>query len=125
VAEATGTVCPGDPRTDRVLAEFTSLFRRREKRPSGGEDALKARENRTTLARSDQVRWTARREIMLERRPRRESLREHEPDEDSDPFRKACNDRRCPDIGAGSGGAGQDAAKPVMMMPDRNSTRGS
>ena len=78
---------------------------------------------RRERARSDVRGRTARGEIMLEQRTRREPLRECELDGGGDPLRKTGNRRCRPDIGATSGGASQNAAKAVML--DRISTRSS
>ena len=78
---------------------------------------------RRERGRSDVRGRTARGEIMLEQRTRREPLRECELDGGGDPLRKTGNRRCRPDIGATSGGASQNAAKAVML--DRISTRSS
>ena len=80
---------------------------------------------RCERARSDVRGRTARGEIMLEQRTRREPLRECELDGGGDPLwvLKTGNRRRRPDIGAASGGASQNAAKAVML--DGISTRSS
>jgi hypothetical protein len=88
------------------------------------EDRLEEPRKPAARARSDVRGWPARGKIMLERRPRGEPLHEHEPDGGGDPLRKKSRDRRRgTDIGAGSGGASQYAAKSMVL--DRISTRNS
>jgi len=96
---------------------------RAEIAPSGdARIAMKSpKTGRRKRVRSDVRGRTARGEIMLEQRTRREPLRECELDGGGDPLRKTGNRRCRPDIGATSGGASQNAAKAVML--DRISTR--
>lgn len=70
---------------------------------------------RAARVRSDGRRRTARNEIMLERRTRREGSRERVNDAGRGPCGKSCGGGDRPDISTGGSGTDQNAAKAVVV----------